>query len=527
MLPPVPVSAVDDAHIAPPATPAPRCAAGPGTPPSHARPAGDLFEGAAWTFLSLVCDAPLFVAAAFGASHVAGASPSSLAVALLVVLALGSVLRLAARGMYGERPARMSLLDQTTQAVIAVSSAAVVALAAAALLGAGTAAAQALAWSWLFTATGAAGARLILGLARHRARRRGRSGKRTLIIGAGLIGVQLERRLRAMPELGLIPLGFVDGDPAPADLTGQTGRGPILGSPEDLEEIVARTGAEHIIVAFSSAPDSTLQPLLRRCQRLGLEVSLVPRLFENVNERHWVEHIGGLPLVGLRQTDPFSWHFAAKHAVDRLAAAAMLALLSPVFAACAAAVRLSSRGPIFYRQRRIGRDGQHFDIFKFRSMRIAAPADEATLRALVAAGSAPGGVEGTDRRTRVGTFLRRSSLDELPQLVNVLLGHMSLVGPRPERPEFVELFGTSIRRYGDRHFVKSGMTGWAQVHGLRGQTSLTERVEWDNWYIQNWSLFLDLKILLMTPLAVVRAPSEGPAEPAPAQAPLAAAEAVA
>ena len=159
-------------------------------------------------------------------------------------------------------------------------------------------------------------------------------------------------------------------------------------------------------------------------------------------------------------------------------------------------MRLSSPGPIFFRQRRVGRDGRSFDLLKFRSMRGSAAAEGgASSRA---AGRAPGGVEGVDRRTRVGRFLRRTSLDELPQLLNVLRGEMSLVGPRPERPEFVELFGHDIDRYGDRHRVKSGITGWAQVHGLRGQTSLADRVEWDNYYIENWSLWLDLKILLMT-----------------------------
>jgi lipopolysaccharide/colanic/teichoic acid biosynthesis glycosyltransferase len=156
---------------------------------------------------------------------------------------------------------------------------------------------------------------------------------------------------------------------------------------------------------------------------------------------------------------------------------------------------------VFFRQRRVGRDGRVFDLRKFRSM--AAPrGDDPGFRPSL--GSAPGGVEGDDRRTRLGRLLRRTSLDELPQLINVVRGEMSLVGPRPERPEFVELFQSDIRRYGDRHRVKSGITGWAQVHGLRGQTSLADRVEWDNYYIEHWSLGLDLRILVLTVLAVLR-----------------------
>ncbi len=186
-------------------------------------------------------------------------------------------------------------------------------------------------------------------------------------------------------------------------------------------------------------------------------------------------------------------------------------LLSPVFLCVAAAVRLSSGGPAFFRQRRVGRDGKVFTFYKFRSMRLLANGeaddlgeDSSALDFLLAGDVAPGGVEGKDRRTPVGRFLRRTSLDELPQLINVLRGDMSLVGPRPERPEFVELFRQDILRYGDRHRVKSGITGWAQVHGLRGQTSLAERVEWDNYYIAHWSLPLDLKILAMTLVSLFR-----------------------
>jgi lipopolysaccharide/colanic/teichoic acid biosynthesis glycosyltransferase len=173
-------------------------------------------------------------------------------------------------------------------------------------------------------------------------------------------------------------------------------------------------------------------------------------------------------------------------------------------------VRLSSGGKVLFRQRRIGRDGKEFDLYKFRSMRVTPPAgepkgqDAGPVKFLLGGDTAPGGVEGEDRRTAVGRFLRRTSLDELPQLLNVLRGEMSLIGPRPERPEFVHLFMDDIVRYGDRHRVKSGITGWAQVHGLRGQTSLAERVEWDNYYIANWSLGLDVKILALTFVALFR-----------------------
>jgi lipopolysaccharide/colanic/teichoic acid biosynthesis glycosyltransferase len=208
-----------------------------------------------------------------------------------------------------------------------------------------------------------------------------------------------------------------------------------------------------------------------------------------------------MPLLALRAVDPKGWQFDIKHLFDRLASALILVVLSPLLLAVALGVRVSSPGPIMFRQRRVGRDGQVFDILKFRSMRER-PKEADSFSPT--RGSAPGGVEGEDRRTGFGRFIRRTALDELPQLLNVVRGEMSLVGPRPERPEFVSLFDDDIDRYGDRHRVKSGITGWAQVNGFRGQTSLADRVEWDNFYIENWSLWLDVKILLLTVVAVVR-----------------------
>jgi lipopolysaccharide/colanic/teichoic acid biosynthesis glycosyltransferase len=173
--------------------------------------------------------------------------------------------------------------------------------------------------------------------------------------------------------------------------------------------------------------------------------------------------------------------------------------------AIAIAVKLSSPGPILFRQRRVGRDGHEFDLLKFRTMREPdLGAAERALHFELPEDLAPGGIEGTDRRTTIGRFLRDTSLDELPQLFNVLRGDMSLVGPRPERPEYVARFAQDVVGYENRHRVRSGITGWAQVHGLRGQTSISDRVEWDNYYILNWSLRLDLRILMLTLAEICR-----------------------
>jgi exopolysaccharide biosynthesis polyprenyl glycosylphosphotransferase len=362
---------------------------------------------------------------------------------------------------------------------------------------------------WLFSLLGVGLGRVSLSFAQRWARAHRLIGKPVLILGAGMVGAQVARRLDSHPEYGLAPVGFLDERPRSVAEVG--GRDvPVLGTIDDLDAAVVRTGAKNLIVAFSSVTDARVSRLIQRCQELGVSVSVVPRMFDTINDRVRYDTVGGLPLLSFTSVDPKGLQFALKHALDRLLSLVLLVLLSPVIALAALAVRLSSPGPILFKQRRVGRDGKVFDFYKFRSMREARePTElgevrESALDYLLAGDLAPGGVEGDDRRTAVGRFLRGSSLDELPQLFNVLRGDMSLIGPRPERPEFVELFRQDIVRYGDRHRVRSGMTGWAQVHGLRGQTSLAERVEWDNYYIAHWSLGLDLKIFALTIVSLFR-----------------------
>jgi len=413
------------------------------------------------------------------------------------------VLLLHLRGMYRQK-VLIQILDGIAPIVGAISVAAMTVVAGMVIFSGQTPSGALIARVWLFSMLYVGAGRTVIALSQRRARASGVLSRPTLIVGAGQVGAQIARRLEERPEYGMVPIGFLDADPPPAvDVVDR--RRPVLGGPEDLAEVSAATGASQVILAFSSAPDRGLVPLVRRCDELGLEVSLVPRLYESINERIVLEHLGGMPLLELRTVDPKGWQFAIKHGFDRLVALLALIGLSPLLLALTIAVRLSSPGSILYRQRRIGRDGTDFALLKFRSMR---PAKRSDTDFMPEAGSAPGGVEGVDRRTRIGRFMRRTSLDELPQLFNVLTGEMSLVGPRPERPEFVERFRRDIERYSDRHRVKSGITGWAQVHGLRGQTSLSDRVEWDNFYIENWSLWLDVKILLLTVRAVLVAAEE-------------------
>jgi exopolysaccharide biosynthesis polyprenyl glycosylphosphotransferase len=223
-------------------------------------------------------------------------------------------------------------------------------------------------------------------------------------------------------------------------------------------------------------------------------VLLLPGPFESLIGRMRYRWVHDLPLIEVVRETEWRINWPLKRLLDIVAGLALLLLASPVAAVCALAVRVTSPGEILYRQTRVGLGQKPFTLYKLRTMRRDAEADSGEVLAQ----------PGDPRLTPIGAFLRRFRLDELPQLFNVLEGTMSLVGPRPERPEFVELFETDIRRYGDRHRVKSGVTGWAQVHGLRGQTSLADRVEWDNYYIEHWTLGLDVKILALTVLAVLR-----------------------
>jgi exopolysaccharide biosynthesis polyprenyl glycosylphosphotransferase len=476
-----------------------------------------LLEGSGWGVLRPTVDFVLLyvgvVAAQGGVNATLNVSAEQAPLLALPPLVL---LLFYLRGLYRTR-LRALILDGVVPVVSAVSVGAM-AVAVIGLFANGLAPDQSdFVRTWLFALLAVGLGRIALSLAKSWARSRRLIGKPVLIMGAGLVGSQVARRLEDHPEYGLVPVGFLDDDPRTTTEVG--GRDvPVLGTVEHLDEAVRRTRARDLIVAFSSVADARVSRLIQRCQELGVDVSVVPRMFDTINDRVGYDTVGGLPLLTFSAVNPKGLQFAIKYAIDRVFALALLICLSPVLFSAAVAVRLSSPGPALYRQRRVGRDGKVFDLYKFRSMRVE-PAqtrlgvdgaeatggqDETAPEFLPGPDTAPGGVEGEDRRTQVGRFLRRTSLDELPQLLNVLRGEMGIIGPRPERPEFVEMFEHDIARYGDRHRVKSGITGWAQVHGLRGQTSLADRVEWDNYYIAHWSLGLDVKILVLTVAALFR-----------------------
>ncbi|HEX6640714.1 MAG TPA: undecaprenyl-phosphate glucose phosphotransferase, partial [Thermoanaerobaculia bacterium] len=317
--------------------------------------------------------------------------------------------------------------------------------------------------------------------------RRHREGKdldRVLIAGNGELARAVFERMSAQRnQLGFHIAGYLrNGDSV------ELPEIPCLGTIEEAEAIVKAHDIDHVFVALPHASSQAMMELLDRLVRNCISIHVVPDLLQFMVLRSRVEDLDGLPTINLSDTRLDGWSRFVKRGFDLVVAFAALVFFSPVMLIVALAIWLEDRGPIFYRQMRMGLDGKSFAILKFRSMRVGA---EAETGAVWAAKNDP-------RRTRVGSVIRAWSLDELPQLWNVLIGDMSVIGPRPERPEFVEQFRAEFPHYMLRHKVRAGMTGWAQVHGWRGNTSIRMRIEHDLYYIENWSLLLDCKILFMT-----------------------------
>ncbi|MDO9454933.1 sugar transferase [Nocardioides sp.] len=319
----------------------------------------------------------------------------------------------------------------------------------------------------------------------RQARSTGYIAHRALVLGAGEIGQDLARAALDRPEHGLVPVGFLDDD-APRDASLLPV--PHLGGYADLSATIQRLGVSEIIVAWGRTQDSSLIEIMRECDRLHCEIFAVPRFFELQHRSRDMDELWGIPLVRFRRATWRSVSWRAKRALDILVAGTALLMFAPMLALVALAVRLELGKGVIFRQVRIGVDGTPFTLFKFRSLRLPE-----------GPGASPvWSINGDARLGPVGRFLRASSIDELPQLVNVLRGEMSIVGPRPERPVFVDQFAHEVPRYHGRHRTPAGLTGWAQVNGLRGDTSIEERARFDNYYIQNWSLWLDAKIVART-----------------------------
>jgi len=330
---------------------------------------------------------------------------------------------------------------------------------------------------------GVIGLRSTIRFGLRRARRRGFNLRYVLIVGSGPLAASVVERIQKRPDAGLKLLGVV----ASGAMGGAVERARIIGATSDLKRILHGNRVDQVIIALSRHESDLFEKVVAELADEVVHVKVVPDLVHGYGLRSSVESLDGIPLIGLHETSLSGWAALGKRSFDLVVSSAALVVFSPALAGIALAIYVTSGGPVLYRQKRMGLDGRVFDMLKFRSMKNDAEA------------TGPGWTTVRDpRRTRLGRRLRKLNLDELPQLINVLRGEMSLVGPRPERPTYIDEFRREVPGYMLRHKVRAGMTGWAQVHGWRGDTSIHERVEHDLYYIQRWSFWLDIRILFMT-----------------------------
>lgn len=330
-------------------------------------------------------------------------------------------------------------------------------------------------------------------------RSRGIAEEKVLLVGSSTMSKLIANKIRHAPRLGYQLVGYVHGD-----LTGNGNEGgaeqaladlPVLGSVDQIGAIVHKCGINEVIVADPSFSHQDILDIVAKCEKEQVNIKVFPDVFQIMASEVAIGDLDGLPMVSIRDIALRGWNLTIKRALDLLVSVVALVLLSPLLLFISFLIKLTSPGaPVLYVQERVGLDGKPFPMIKFRSMR---PDAEAATGPVWAKDKDP-------RRTRLGAFLRRFSIDELLQFVNVLLGEMSVVGPRPERPHFVEQFSLKVPRYLERHKEKAGITGWAQVNGLRGNTSIEERTAYDLWYVEHWTIWLDIKIMLRTLISVLR-----------------------
>jgi exopolysaccharide biosynthesis polyprenyl glycosylphosphotransferase len=321
--------------------------------------------------------------------------------------------------------------------------------------------------------------------------------RRAIIVGNNDVANRTFDKIRSHVELGYEILGYfasaqVIQASADSDGTAPLASAQYFGAIPDAPTYIKQNGIEHVLIALDYKEHPQLYELIEECEGLNVEFMMVPDLLELMTSRVRIQELAGIPFLKIKDIPLSTWNRITKRAFDFTVSLIVLVVSSPVFTLTMLAVKLSSKGPVFYVQDRVGLDGKVFKVFKFRTMWSDAEAETGPVWAK----------KDDPRATPFGRVLRRLSIDELPQLINVLKGDMSLVGPRPERPAFVEQFKSEVPKYLERHRVKAGVTGWAQVSGLRQNASIAERTRFDVYYIENWSLVLDLKILIKTVKAV-------------------------
>ncbi|HOX37612.1 MAG TPA: undecaprenyl-phosphate glucose phosphotransferase [Candidatus Brocadiia bacterium] len=328
--------------------------------------------------------------------------------------------------------------------------------------------------------------RLLVRSALRKARRRGWNQRKALVVGAGRLGQKLVERFRRNPWTGIQPVGYADDRP---ERIGRSFGGvKVICDIASIAQMIEKEGVDQLFIALPASESDKAQRVLDQTGEAMVDVRLIPDFHSVATLNAEIGDFDGLPIISLRQTPLAGWSLVLKRGLDLAVGGLACIILAAPMAVVAIIIKLTSPGPVFYRQQRLGMDGRLFDCIKFRSMRTDAEAAGAMRT-----------TPGDPRRTRFGTFIRKFNIDELPQLINVLRGDMSLVGPRPERPVFVDEYKKRIPGYMFRHKIKAGMTGWAQINGWRGDTSLEKRIQYDLYYIEHWSIWFDIYIIAMTP----------------------------
>lgn len=317
-------------------------------------------------------------------------------------------------------------------------------------------------------------------------RRKGYNLKYALIVGTGALAEDMLKRIESHPELGMKVICFISSDEY--STTRHIKDIPVAGIYKDIRGIIKEKEIDQVIIALPAEKHSITVEILKDIGDEMVDIKVVPDLYEFMTLRGGIEEFDGLPIISLQDTPLYGWNIVIKRVTDIIVSITALIITAPLMILIAVLIKLTSAGPVFYKQERMGIGGDTFKMLKFRTMRMDAEKETGPVWAR----------KNDPRSTRLGSFLRRTSLDELPQFINVFKGDMSIVGPRPERPVFIEEFRKKIPRYMLRHKMKAGITGWAQVNGWRGNTSLEKRIECDLFYIENWSLLFDIKILWLT-----------------------------
>lgn len=326
--------------------------------------------------------------------------------------------------------------------------------------------------------------RYIIKISLRYIRQKGYNRQFLLIIGAGTLGKRFYDNLLVHPELGFEVLGFLDDFHDDKE-----GPKPVLGKIDELETILSKILVDEVIIALPLYAHEKLPNLINVCEKFGVKVQIIPDYFDILPSKPYFDNFGGIPLINVREVPlDVLRNRSLKRLFDILFSLTAIVITLPLLILIATGVKLTSKGPIIFKQVRVGLNRRNFNMYKFRSMRVL-----------------PEGVDdrgwtvkNDPRKTKFGSFIRKTSLDELPQFFNVLMGHMSVVGPRPERPFFVDQFKDEIPKYMVKHYIRPGITGWAQASGLRGDTSIEDRIKYDIFYIENWSFTFDIRIIIKT-----------------------------